>query len=258
MHYYATILLSLMAVTGGLARVSERQSAAADNRITVFLQRVRTESGSVTQFQEGKRQVEQRDNQLSDLVILSVGANVKQQDLRCQLKDDKGKPITVVRGANIDTTFGDGQGGPWNIQAGEVKVSAIICDPKFKKAVAPAAAAIEQGQDLDIRVVLTSADSSNTADEFPFTAAGLEREEQLPGRTVYSTVALEIGADVQMQDLRCQLIDPNGDGVMLLRGGNEDISFGDGGKGAWKFVTPAATEVRKIVCSPDFVAATSI
>ncbi|KAK8130343.1 hypothetical protein PG999_002723 [Apiospora kogelbergensis] len=54
---------------------------------------------------------------------------------RCQLTDADGQPVTLIRGANVDTTFGDGGNGPWRMQnGGTFTVGEIKCDPAFVSA----------------------------------------------------------------------------------------------------------------------------
>ncbi|KAK7926888.1 hypothetical protein PG985_003886 [Apiospora marii] len=54
---------------------------------------------------------------------------------RCQLIDTRGQIVTLVRGPNVDTTFGDGGNGPWRAQnGGAFFVREIKCDPTFRSA----------------------------------------------------------------------------------------------------------------------------
>lgn len=60
-----------------------------------------------------------------------------------------------------------------------------------------------------------------------------------------------MGKNVQKQDYRCQILDHMNAPIILKRGANIDITFGDGDKGAWTFRdTPSA--VSKVVCDPTF------
>lgn len=64
-------------------------------------------------------------------VTLDVGSGTAAA--RCQVIDENGEVITLVRGANIDTTFGDGGNGPWRAQdGGYFRVQQIKCDPSFQ------------------------------------------------------------------------------------------------------------------------------
>lgn len=72
---------------------------------------------------------------------LTLDPEVTKQDLRCQVLDKAGHPITGKRGANVDITFADGGNGPWTFinKKGEninVDTSAVVCDPAFVKASA--------------------------------------------------------------------------------------------------------------------------
>ncbi|KAK8100105.1 hypothetical protein PG999_010479 [Apiospora kogelbergensis] len=55
------------------------------------------------------------------------------KEARCQLIGQNGKAITLVRGKNIDTTFGDGGKGAWAFKDPKTSnVKQIKCDPSFK------------------------------------------------------------------------------------------------------------------------------
>ncbi|PSN59152.1 hypothetical protein BS50DRAFT_626850 [Corynespora cassiicola Philippines] len=69
----------------------------------------------------------------------------------------------------------------------------------------------------------------------------------------YDTVALDVSENVQQQGLRCQLLDENHMPIQLERGGNEDTTFSDAGKGDWIFKS-GEQGVTAIVCDPSFVA----
>ncbi|KAK8085519.1 hypothetical protein PG997_006790 [Apiospora hydei] len=63
-------------------------------------------------------------------VTLNVGNGTAAA--RCQLIDTDGQPVTLVRGDNVDTTFGDAGKGPWRAQdGGFFFVQQIKCDPTF-------------------------------------------------------------------------------------------------------------------------------
>ncbi|KAJ2984115.1 hypothetical protein NQ176_g182 [Zarea fungicola] len=67
-------------------------------------------------------------------VTLSLGKNVQKKDLRCQVLDERNRPITVQRGKNVDVTFADGNLGPWKfLKPTFTKITKIICDPAFIK-----------------------------------------------------------------------------------------------------------------------------
>jgi hypothetical protein len=234
----------LLAATGSFAFA--QASDAADNSISVILQNQGIELGSTTTFSEGVRETKHPVGSSGPFttVELSLGDEVAQQDLRCQVLDDRNLPIILLRGENNDTTFADGDGGVWDFQNGALFVSTIICDPEFEK----------REQDLDIRVTLSD---GNLATQTVFEEAGLEFEQKAPvgSSGPFNTVNLDIGADVENQALRCQIIDTHGNTIQLARGDNEDETFGDGGNGAWDFLMPASSEVGNIICDPTFVLA---
>ncbi|SMR61879.1 unnamed protein product [Zymoseptoria tritici ST99CH_1E4] len=66
-------------------------------------------------------------------VTLTIGADVDPA-LRCQILDNDGEAITLLRNGNVDTTFA--QGEPWSFLDPErSEVPSIVCDPAFVKAV---------------------------------------------------------------------------------------------------------------------------
>jgi len=243
---YSTIFLSAMAATGSLAAPAP-QSVQGDNSISVILQNQAIELGSGTSFVEGDRQEKSPTGSSGPFktVELSLGPDVEQQDLRCQILDCNNEPIVVVRGENVDTTFADGNGGPWTLQDGAQIVDTIVCDPDFKKGDAP-----EEELDLVIRVTISD---GNLATQTAFVEGGLVAEEQDPvgSSGPFDRVTLRIGADVN-QDLRCQIVDDNGNAIELARGENEAFTFADGGKGEWTFLEPTSSVVDKIICDPAF------
>jgi homoaconitase/3-isopropylmalate dehydratase large subunit len=70
-----------------------------------------------------------------ETVKLTIGPNVDNQKLRCQLKTVNGDIILADRGDNKDKTFGDGGKGAWklNVSSGEPAiVENVTCDPAFE------------------------------------------------------------------------------------------------------------------------------
>lgn len=240
--HHSTVAILLLAATGSFA--SAQASDEIDNSISVILQNQAIELGSTTDFSEGVRETKEPVGSSGPFtnVELDLGADVAQQDLRCQILDDDNVPIILLRGENNDTTFADGDGGVWDFQDGALLVSTIICDPEFEK------------RELDLAIRVTLSDG-NLATQTAFDNAGLELEEKVPVGSAgpFNTVNLDIGADVENQGLRCQIVDTNGDVIELVRDGNEDITFGDGGNGAWNFLDPESSEVGNIICDPAFV-----
>ncbi|ORY11131.1 hypothetical protein BCR34DRAFT_565731 [Clohesyomyces aquaticus] len=248
---YSTLFLSALAATGALAVPTPQ--FAGDSSITVVLENQAIEVGSQTQFLDGMRQAKPPVGSSGPFatVELRLGPNVKKAGLRCQVLDNNNVPITVVRGANVDITFADGDKGLWTFQNGATEVSQIICDPAFVQGAKPPATG---NGDTSIRVTLTD---GNLATQTAFQKAGLQVETQNPvgSRGPFNSVSLSVGADVQKQGLRCQILDNMGKAIKVQRGQNIDTTFADGGAGPWKFLNPATSEVSKIICDPAFVKA---
>jgi len=238
--YYSTIVLPLLAASGVLAAPHSRRTV--DNEIRVALSDL-GETGAQMTFTEGVQ-----DTEMPAIsgpfasVELRLGKDVQQQDLRCKALDDAGNPIVLLRGENIDITFGDGGKGAWTFRTPSM-VSEVICDPTFVK-ISP--------DEIALRVIL-----ENQATEIAsqtILAAG-EREEQLPvgSNGPFETVELRVGALVEKQDYRCQIFDVAGYPITLHRGEKTDTTFSDADKGEWTFDYPS--EVSQIICDPSFVAA---
>ncbi|KAF7195890.1 hypothetical protein HII31_02770 [Pseudocercospora fuligena] len=244
---YSTIVLSLLAATGALAAPTKRTS---DNSIRVTL----SDGNLATQtaFEEGYRQAKKPVGSSGpyNTVEVTLGADVKQQTLRCQVLDNYSKPITATRGENIDITFSDAGKGKWTFQNGLTEVSQIICDPAFVAASAPPAE-----KDTSMRVTLTD---GNLATQTAFDEAGLVREHKSPVGSdgPYNSVELTLGADVD-PELRCQILDSHNKAITVQRGENIDTTFADGGNGPWEFLYPESSEVYNIVCDPTFVKASA-
>ncbi|KAF2877621.1 hypothetical protein BDV95DRAFT_559676 [Massariosphaeria phaeospora] len=108
---------------------------AKDKEITVILNNSASESQTQTQFTDGtRREVKKSQDFPFKTVELNVGPFAEQQSLRCQVLDKSGNPIKLQRGANLDTTFGDGSKGAWTFVYPDQVVSEIVCDPLFVKA----------------------------------------------------------------------------------------------------------------------------
>jgi hypothetical protein len=100
--------------------------------LRVILQNQSTETGSQTVLPAGS---------LVDLppvgssgpfetVELEVGSLVEKQDYRCQILDNYGNPLVVLRGENRDITFSDADKGAWTLETPSY-VSDIVCNPTF-------------------------------------------------------------------------------------------------------------------------------
>ncbi|KAH0565035.1 hypothetical protein GP486_001574 [Trichoglossum hirsutum] len=246
--HYSSIILAALATTGAMATPwGLRSSNKTDSSITVYLSNQATELGSQTTFTEGKKEEQAPVASTGPYrtVELRLGKDVQKRDYRCKLLDDQNMPIVLTRGNNTDITFGDGGKGEWTFKKESI-VTCIICDPTFVKA---------GPEDSQIRVTLSS-HSPNITSKNTFTG-GNRREEKAPATSngPFQTVLLSVGALVEKQDYRCKVIDTAGQAITVLRGGNTDITFGDGGKGEWTFKN--ACKVDKIICDPSFQKASS-
>jgi hypothetical protein len=90
---------------------------------------------SVTQFEllgNLEEQIPDGSSGPFNSVSLEVGSLISNQDLRCQLIDDKGNAIELFRDPNEAFTFGDGGLGAWSfLDPASSLVDKIICDPLF-------------------------------------------------------------------------------------------------------------------------------
>ncbi|KAL8906014.1 MAG: hypothetical protein Q9171_006441 [Xanthocarpia ochracea] len=236
---YTSIFLAALAATTTFA--APGIPASINNKLQVILSGPAV-SPSTNIFRAGKR-IEQRPSQNGPFtfVELRVGQNVQNQAYRCQILDSANAPIIIQRGANTDITFADGDKGKWTFKnpAGST-VSKIICDPTFVKADASA---------NEIRVKLSNQRIELGVQQ---TFTGGVREEKAVASGPFTTVEIEVGALVQKQDTRCQVVDEAGQPIVATRGANTDITFADGDKGEWKF--QQESEVSKVICDPAFVA----
>ncbi|KAI9859498.1 MAG: hypothetical protein M1813_006640 [Trichoglossum hirsutum] len=247
--HYSSIILAALAATGSVA--APWGSRAADNSIVVFLSDQATETGSQTSFTEGQR--EQKGPVGSggpfQTVELRLGKAVKKQDLRCQVLDERGEKIELMRGGNTDTTFGDGDKGEWTFKK-RTTVSSIICDPTFVKAAPKQDSNVRPGSNADgIRVTLSN-QATETGSQTTFTEGKPETKTPVGSSGPFETVELTLSNTVQNKDLRCQILDNNGNAITVIRGTSVDKTFGDGGKGKWTL--QKVTEVSKIICDPSF------
>jgi CTP:molybdopterin cytidylyltransferase MocA len=249
--FYSSILLSAFAATTALAAPTR-----SDNSIRVQLSGP-GELATQTAFEEGwraeKRPVGGRGPY--NTVSLEVGKGVRQQGLRCQVRDEKDQPIVVLRNGNRDTTFADGDAGEWTFEDGDKDVLAIICDPAFVKAAAPPAA--NSTEPVSIRVQLSGL--NELATQTAFDKSGLKREVKPANIGDIQTVELLLDAAAPKQDLRCQILDKDGKPITIKRGQNIDTTFADGDAGKWTLIddagAPLVAFVSAIICDPSFVKA---
>ncbi|KAJ9614588.1 hypothetical protein H2200_002725 [Cladophialophora chaetospira] len=241
--YANTIALAVLAATGALAAPHFRRYN--DDTVTVILSDGGENGAQVSGLSSTYRAM--GTPALSGpftSIQISLGADVQNKDLRCQALDNYGNPILGVRSPNVDITFSDAGKGPWTFRQ-PAYISEVVCDPTFVK--------IDPTDDrLNLRVIL-----ENQATE-------TGSQTQLPANTVlvdlppvgssgpFETVELSVGAFVEKQDYRCQILDMAGKPLIVLRNGNRDITFSDADKGAWTLETPS--EVSDIVCNQSFVA----
>ncbi|KAL6717866.1 hypothetical protein ACLMJK_003951 [Lecanora helva] len=237
---YSSIFLTTLAAAGTLAAPWGQSSS---NEIRVILSSQSTETGSQTVFTEGFRQQQAPIGSTGpfETVELSLSPGVQNKDYRCQILDPAGNPIIVTRGANTDITFGDGDKGEWTLKQPS-EVSQIVCDPSFQKVGSDA---------TEIRVVLSN-QATETGSQTVFSEGPRQQQAPVGSTGPFETVELRVGALVQQQDLRCQIVDKTNQPIIVLRGENRDITFWDADKGEWTL--EHVSEVSSIICDPDFKA----
>ncbi|KAK8128667.1 hypothetical protein PG984_009775 [Apiospora sp. TS-2023a] len=155
MQYATTILLGLLATTGVTAPI-KRQSMGeraiekrADGPLKVSLD---TDffDGSFNDFFAGlaaqllETNLGEADTKTPRFAgpyrAVTLDTRNGTAAARCQLIDNNNMVVTLVRGANVDVSFGDGGNGPWRAQNGRAfTVKQIKCDPNFKSANSAAA-----------------------------------------------------------------------------------------------------------------------
>ena len=255
---YTSIFLSALFATSALARPARR--ATSDNSIVVQLSGP-DELATQTTFDEGWRQVKRPvgSNGPYDTVLLTLGADVKQQTLRCQVLDNYNEPIVVLRNGSREITFADGNAGEWTFETGAQDVVAIICDPSFKKGdpAAPPATTPTPIAQPPINARIDGLDES--ARNVAFIEGGLVREIQPAGGEDVNMFTLTLDPAVQNQALRCSVLDNYGNAILGRRGPNVDVTFGDGGNGPWTFINKHNQTINvdtgAVVCDPAFIKA---
>lgn len=246
--YFSTII-PLLAATGALAAPL---TARSDNSIRVSLTD-NAETGAQVTLPEGARSTATpATSGPFASVQLTLGPDVQQQDLRCQVLDVTGNPILLERGENIDTTFSDAGKGPWGfVNKGELtKVTKVICDPSFVSANAPPPPAASL--DLNLTVILLDPTTGTESDTI-LPSGDLAESKPNGTKGPFQTVKLTVGKDVEKQDYRCQVLDKSGNPLIVLRGANRDITFSDADKGPWT-LEAGSSKVHSIICDPNFVA----
>lgn len=260
---YTSIFLSALFATSALARPARRSTS--DNSIIVQLSGP-DELATQTSFDEGWRQVKRPVGSAGpyDTVLLTLGADVKQQDLRCQVRDELNEPLVVLRNGSREITFADANRGDWTFEAGAQNVAAIICDPAFKKGDPAAPPAVPMPTPtpisqppINVRISGLSEFTRNIA----FVEGGLIRETQHAGGGDVNMFELTLDSAIKKQDLRCQVLDKAGNPITGKRGANVDITFADGGNGPWTFINkhgePTNVDISVVICDPAFVKASA-
>ncbi|KAK8046967.1 hypothetical protein PG996_015031 [Apiospora saccharicola] len=242
---FSTALLGLLAASGALAAPAA-DASSANSQVTVIL---RGPSELATQTQLGKNEQKRPIGAGSDFTSVELAAhklkNDKGQDLRCRVFDARGRPITVTRGANVDTTFSDAGKGEWTFK--KTVVSKVQCSTAFVAAPKKRdVEMIEERANGPLRVTLSGPSELATQ-----TGIG-EKDAKAPvgSRGPYNQVTLNVGSG--RKEARCQLIDTQNKVITLVRGANVDVTFGDAGKGPWKAQNGKTFNVKEIKCDPSF------
>lgn len=241
-------LTTLLASSALAAPWGQFTYTTPDATVTVEMSNSAKALGSRTTFIGGIRQEQAPGGSTGPFttVNIHVGKDAQKQDIRCQLLDPMGMPIMAQRGPNnVDVTFADAGKGEWAFLA-ESEVSSIVCDPAFKKGVAPPPMQMDNSTQA-IRVLLSD-QATELGVAFDLTGPARDEEEVVTDN-VFSSVELTSPKEVK-DSLRCQIQDKDGNPITVKRGTNVDTTFSDAGKGAWSFERGM---VGKIVCDPTFV-----
>lgn len=120
---YTTIFLTALAATGALA-----QQTLAPNLVAVTLNN-QTLGGDTNLDQNNFPQTKAALGGIVgpyEIVTLTLGDDIVDRDMRCQILDTQGHIVRVNRGANLNkSTFSDGNA--WTIANGLTEVAAITC-----------------------------------------------------------------------------------------------------------------------------------
>ncbi|KAJ4994048.1 hypothetical protein SVAN01_00525 [Stagonosporopsis vannaccii] len=258
---YSAVFLSALLTTSALARPARRSSS--DNSIIVQLSGP-SELATQTSFDEGFRQVKRPVGSSGpiDTVSLNLGKDVKQQDLRCQVRNEHNDPIVVLRNGNREITFADGNAGAWTFESGAQKVVAVICDPTFVKgSAAPATPTPAPAPTTQPPINARISGLSEFARNIAFVEGGIIRETQRAGGEDVNMFELTLDPAVKNQALRCKVLDTAGHPITAKRGANVDITFADGGNGPWTFINnkgePINVDTSAVICDPAFVKASA-
>ena len=229
------VLASLLATASAMNSGHHRPSRS----VTVTL---RNDSEQAFNLREPRRRAVRARPPLAEPISeveLTLGDHVRNADLRCQILDEEYQPIVVLRGANTDVTFADGDKGPWKLREPTV-VRKIVCDQDFEQ-IQP------DDERLQVSVLLQS---QSPEVGIPFDLSGVVANEiEVAEPTAIETVTLDVIGELVDPALRCQLVGAEGP-IVVLRGENVDVTFADGEGGPWTL--QEETVVQKIVCDPAF------
>ena len=215
---YSTVFVSLLAAAASAMPTSAIQGSSKSVTVTL-----RNDSEKAFNLPDpNPAPVSARPNIAEPIseVELTLGDDVQNKDLRCQVLDDKMNPIVLLRGENTDITFSDADKGPWMVRDPAV-VSKIVCDPTF--------VGIEPTDErLQVKVLLQS-QSPEVGINFDLSGV-LRNEVEVREKTPFETVTLNVTGSLVDPDLRCQIVGAEGP-IVVLRGENVDTTFSDAGKG---------------------------
>lgn len=233
---YRAVYISLLAVAGAMV---SGQRLDPSKSVTITLRNDSEQPFVLSEPLRGPVSTQANITNPVSEVELALGEHVENEDLRCQIVDQHDEPIVVLRGNNTDVTFADGDKGPWTLREPAI-VSKIICDLNFVK--------IEPDDErLGVKVLLQS---QNPELGVNFDLSGVRANEvEVREATPFETVTLDITGEFVDPELRCQIVGAEGP-IVVLRGENVDVTFGDGDKGSWTL--EQETTVQKITCDPAF------
>ena len=103
--------------------------------------------------------------------------------------------------------------------------------------------------DTSLRVILSN-QATETGSQTVLTSGKRQQAPPVGSTGPFQTVELSVGAGVQDQGYRCQILDHDGKPIVIKRGANTDITFSDADKGEWTFRHESS--VSKIICDPTF------
>lgn len=238
---YSAAFLALFAASGAMAGARPGSGYhRSDKSVTISLRGAAADSEVVFRREPGDRPFAGRpdNNGPFEEVELTLGDDVQNDELRCQVLDQDRNPIVVLRGNNTDNTFADGDKGAWKFRA-PTNVHKVVCSQDFEK--------IDPQDDRLAVTVLLQNDSTGITRRL---SGVVDNTVDVAQDEVFDTVTLMVTGELVDPALRCQLTGEDDKPLVILRGANTDETFADGGKGAWTIRTPA--KVKKVTCNPAF------